>query len=132
MKRSPLARRSPLKPASRLTSKTKITARKRLPPVSDRRRILNDERRDVLLVVRARVYCEACPVLLAAGILVDPACRVPHHGRDGHEVWTRGRGGSIVDPSNIMFVCRPAHSWIGDHPAEARRLGLVASAPPVC
>ena len=44
---------------------------------------------------------------------------------DAHEVLTRARGGSIVDPSNIKLLCRPCHDWVGAHPDEAERLGLL-------
>lgn len=45
---------------------------------------------------------------------------------DGHEVLSRGRGGSTVDGANILLVCRPCHTWITGHPAEAVALGLSA------
>ena len=44
---------------------------------------------------------------------------------DPHEPQSRGRGGSIVDPTNIEFVCRAHHSWIDDHPRAAELLGLL-------
>lgn len=29
-----------------------------------------------------------------------------------------------ADPSNIVALCRLAHEWAGDHPNDARKLGL--------
>ena len=46
---------------------------------------------------------------------------------DCHELLSRGRGGSILDESNIITCCRACHSWITDHPAEATKLGLLKS-----
>lgn len=48
---------------------------------------------------------------------------------DGHEVWTRARGGDPTDVFNIVLLCREHHDWVGDHPAEAKALGLLDSAP---
>lgn len=50
------------------------------------------------------------------------ACRV--RAADGHEVLTRGRGGSITDPANVMPVCRPCHRLITGEPALADALEL--------
>ena len=46
---------------------------------------------------------------------------------DVHEVLARSAGGSILDLSNCITVCRSCHDWIGDHPIEAVALGLRAS-----
>ena len=46
---------------------------------------------------------------------------------DCHEILSRARGGSILDDSNILCVCRACHTWITDHPAEATKLGLLKS-----
>ena len=46
---------------------------------------------------------------------------------DGHEILTRARGGIIVDPDNIILVCRACHEWIHGHPEAATRAGLLAS-----
>lgn len=47
---------------------------------------------------------------------------------DGHEILTRGRGGSTTDPDNVLPLCRVHHDWIGAHPAEALAMGLLATA----
>lgn len=76
---------------------------------SKKRDVANAERRKVLAKLRqTRGGCEARAVRRCTGAMDD-----------GHEVHTRGRGGSITDPDNILMVCRPCHDWITDHPREA-------------
>lgn len=58
---------------------------------------------------------------------VDTEHRCGLYVDDVHEVLSRGRGGSITDPDNCIAVCRPCHDWIGQHPALAQELGLLAS-----
>lgn len=44
-----------------------------------------------------------------------PACFRPGCGRwadDVHEPLTRARGGSIVDPENMVPLCRPCHDLV--------------------
>jgi hypothetical protein len=44
---------------------------------------------------------------------------------DVHEVIPRSAwAGGWFEPTNCVLVCRQHHDWIGDHPAEAHRLGL--------
>lgn len=45
--------------------------------------------------------------------------------RDPHEIKTRARGGSILDPENILIVCRGHHDWIDLHQPDSHRLGLL-------
>lgn len=45
------------------------------------------------------------------------------YATDLHEIKTRARGGSILDESNICVLCRPCHSYITTHPAEALEQG---------
>lgn len=42
-----------------------------------------------------------------------------------HEVLTRGRGGSALDPDNCVALCRRAHDWVTLHPCGAEVLGLM-------
>lgn len=44
---------------------------------------------------------------------------------DQDERLTRGRGGSAVDPDNIVLLCRWHHDWKHGHPLEARAMGLM-------
>jgi 5-methylcytosine-specific restriction endonuclease McrA len=46
--------------------------------------------------------------------------------RDIHEVVTRARGGSILDPANLRALCRSCHIWITTHPKQAEAEGLMA------
>ena len=46
---------------------------------------------------------------------------------DVHEPLTRGRGGSITDPENMILVCRSCHDWIHAHPLSASDFGLLRS-----
>lgn len=55
-------------------------------------------------------------------------CAVPDCGQvatDPHEPLTRARGGSVVDPANIVGICRRHHSEIHAEPPWAYELGLL-------
>jgi hypothetical protein len=43
---------------------------------------------------------------------------------DVHEKIRRSQGGSILDESNLLCVCRPCHRRIGNYPQLAFDLGL--------
>lgn len=43
---------------------------------------------------------------------------------DVHELVRRSQGGSILDESNCITVCRPCHRRIGAYPALSVELGL--------
>jgi hypothetical protein len=80
-------------------------------------------RRDVVAALLAsRPRCEAGPRIAAAG-LPSPCTGL---SVDVHEVKTRGRGGSILDPANLLAVCRRCHDWIDVHQDESHALGLLA------
>jgi 5-methylcytosine-specific restriction endonuclease McrA len=78
-------------------------------------------------MLRRYPRCQVLPVLIAAHdpslahVIVD--CRT--WATDVHEVKTRGRGGSPLNPANCMTACRACHHWITTHPREARALQLV-------
>lgn len=44
--------------------------------------------------------------------------------QDVHEIVRRSQGGSILDESNLLCVCRPCHQRIGNYPELAFQLGL--------
>lgn len=44
---------------------------------------------------------------------------------DCHERLTRGRGGSISDPDNLVLLCRTCHSFVTEHPRQAHAEGFV-------
>jgi hypothetical protein len=60
------------------------------------------------------VPCQAQVSGVCAGVAVD-----------GHEILPRGRGGSIIDASNVLMVCRPCHDFIGNNRTAAYELGLL-------
>lgn len=97
MKRTPLTRRTPLRPMSR-------KRRKQLPA-----------RRACLAAVRER----------SDGRCEFPGCT--RAGVDGHEILTRARGGSPLDAGNVVWLCRAHHDFAHDNPAAATRLGLLVS-----
>jgi hypothetical protein len=106
MKRGgPIKRRTPLKPYSKKRKATQ-TARREL----------------VKRILAERPYCQAGPRIR------DPKHRCQSYSTDCHEPLTRARGGDILDPNNILAVCRACHDWIHRNPAEATRLDLLASA----
>ena len=45
--------------------------------------------------------------------------------REIHEVVTRARGGSILDPANCRALCRRCHAWVTEHPKQAHEEGLM-------
>ena len=44
--------------------------------------------------------------------------------QDGHEILARSQGGSIVDPANVIGLCRPHHNWVTENMNKAREMGL--------
>jgi len=68
-----------------------------------------------------RPWCEACPVFAEHDEKVTYARR---QSQDIHEIVRRSQGGSILDEENLLAVCRPCHSRIGNYPALAFELGL--------
>jgi len=46
------------------------------------------------------------------------------HATDVHELKSRARGGSIVDPTNCISLCRSCHTYITTHPAWAEANGF--------
>lgn len=68
-----------------------------------------------------RSWCEACPVFALHDGLVTYR-RNP--SVDVHEIIRRSQGGSILDESNLLCVCRKCHTRIGNYPALAFELGL--------
>ncbi len=72
-------------------------------------------------LLEERPWCEACPVFATHDAKVT---YVRQRSVDIHEVLTRGRGGSILDESNLLAVCRPCHRRIGNYPTLANELGL--------
>ena len=68
-----------------------------------------------------RPFCEACPVFAEYDELTVYRRRP---SQDIHELVRRSQGGSILDESNLLAVCRPCHQRIGNYPQLAFDLGL--------
>ena len=93
-----------------LQRRTRLERRTRLRPRSDKRARLYREQRVPLVreLLEARPVCERCHAA--------PSC-------DVHEIQTRARGGSLLDPDNLACLCRPCHSWVTAEPAAATAEG---------
>ena len=66
-------------------------------------------------------YCQACPVFAKYD---KKTTYVRMNTIDVHELVRRSQGGSILDESNLLCVCRGCHRRIGNYPALAFELGL--------
>ena len=68
-----------------------------------------------------RPWCEACPKF------AEHDKKVTYNRKpsvDIHEIVRRSQGGSILEESNLLAVCRECHRRIGNHPQLAFDLGL--------
>jgi hypothetical protein len=99
-----LKRSGPLRPRSK---KTEDVYKKRRPLVEK--------------LLKERPWCEACPIFAEHDNL---AVYIRKPSQDIHELVRRSQGGSILDESNLLAVCRPCHQRIGEQPALAFKLGL--------
>jgi 5-methylcytosine-specific restriction endonuclease McrA len=68
-----------------------------------------------------RPWCEACPVFAQHDGL---GLYKRNPSQDVHEIVRRSQGGSILDESNLLCVCRQCHRRIGNYPQLAFDLGL--------
>lgn len=80
-----------------------------------------ERRKIVTQLLEERPFCEACPVFAKHDEL---ATYVRKRSADVHEIIRRSQGGSILDIENLMCVCRPCHTRIGNYPQLAFDLGL--------
>ena len=72
----------------------------------------------------ARLYRER--VKLVARLLDEhPICQrcCARPSTDCHELKSRARGGSILDPANIVTLCRTCHDRVTQNPREAEAEG---------
>lgn len=80
-----------------------------------------DRRALVKKILSERPLCEACKIFAKH----EGKVTYNHHlSRDLHEIVRRSQGGSILDESNILAVCRPCHVRITANPELAFSLGL--------
>ena len=80
-----------------------------------------ERRKIVRELLEERPFCEACPIFAKH----DGKITYVRRGSvDIHEIIRRNQGGSILETSNLMAVCRECHNRIGSQPALAFELGL--------
>lgn len=82
-------------------------------------------------VLLARPRCEFNREMSGAKCRIEGrACNgydCPNPSMQVHELFTRARGGSILDPSNCLALCNEHHRWVHDNPSAATALGLLVS-----
>lgn len=76
---------------------------------------------------RAALYREHRAPLVARLLIERPTCQrcLKAGSQDIHEIKSRARGGSILDESNLLALCRTCHNWITTHPKEALEQGFL-------
>lgn len=116
MKRTAFAR----KPRSTKSATDRAPARALLKRRSAKQRAMyagsdgvEGRRALVARLLAERPWCEAGLPRVCTGAAVDV-----------HEKLARSAGGSILDETNCLCLCRACHTWVGDHPREALALGL--------
>ena len=72
-------------------------------------------------LLEERPLCQACPVFAEHD---EKTIYKRNASQDVHELIRRSQGGSILDEKNLLCVCRPCHTRIGNHPQLAFDLGL--------
>lgn len=75
----------------------------------------------VARLLEERPWCEACPKFAEHDEVVT---YTRNRSSDIHEIIRRSQGGSILDEENLMSVCRPCHTRIGNYPQLSFDLGL--------
>ena len=75
----------------------------------------------VARLLEERPLCEACQVFAEHD---EKNTYRRNASMDVHELVRRSQGGSILDEANLMCVCRPCHTRIGNNPQLAFDLGL--------
>lgn len=114
MKRSgALTRRTPLLATGPIAG-GKVAGRVPLRPRSAARAALYVKRRRLVADLLAeRGSCEAGIPEMCTGRAVDV-----------HELLSRARGGSILDPDGLLVLCRRCHDHVTVHPVWAEAHGL--------
>lgn len=103
-----MERRTPLRRTTTLERRTPIR------PVSTKRKAIQNDR---ALLVAEYLATRDCEVRWDLHCAIRPT--------DAHEPLTRARGGSILDPTNLVAACRWCHDQIHRHPAEATTRGYL-------
>ncbi len=104
-----------------------------LAPSSGLRRTFEPRPRTPLKARSAKtsaVYADTRRPLVSRPLTANPRCQLAvlcggtATAVDVHEILSRARGVSIVDPDNCLTACRPCHTWVTEHDAAAQCLGL--------
>jgi 5-methylcytosine-specific restriction protein A len=74
------------------------------------RRVYRQRRRLVARLLDERPVCQRCGRARSV---------------DVHELKSRARGGSILDESNCVALCRACHDFVTTHPADAEAEGFL-------
>ena len=109
-RKKPLRAKTPLKRSGSLRKRSK-----KMSAVYEERRPFVER------ILKERPLCEACKIFAAHD---GKATYNQHMSRDVHEIIRRSQGGSILEESNVLAVCRPCHVRIGNYPELAFQLGL--------
>ena len=101
----------------------------RIRPVSKKRAAENRRRKQVTDAMKREgpVMCAFEEPIDEVSVMSETFVAYAHCGRradDAHEIVSRARGGSIMDPVNLLPLCREHHRWVTEHPIEAEKLGL--------
>lgn len=131
MKRGKPLKRTPLKRGD-----SKLQSKKPLNKRSQKMKDKYVERRKIVSEMLKSEKCSACVIFHVydgySRMPDNPS--IPHEPRFGvchvrktqdvHEIVNRSQGGSILDPDNLLAVCRPCHRRITENPIEAQAVGL--------
>lgn len=122
-RKKPLKRGNPPKAKKPLKRSSKPIRRGNAPRKrSEKMDALYEERKPfVAKTLSERPFCEACKVFAKYDGKVTFS---NNPSRDVHELVRRSQGGSILDEENVLAVCRPCHTRIGNYPQLAFDLGL--------
>jgi hypothetical protein len=117
-----MERKKPIKRSKPPKQKTPL--KRGAPPKkrSKKMEALYEKRRPfVKRILSERPYCEACVVFAKHD---GKATFIKRRSVDVHELVRRSQGGSILDDENVLAVCRPCHTRIGNNPQLAFDLDL--------
>jgi 5-methylcytosine-specific restriction endonuclease McrA len=128
-RKKPLQQKTPLKAKKQLQAKTGLKQNKPIKrsskKIAHRSKKMEDKyvdrRKFVKKILSERPFCQACPVFAEHDSKV--VFRV-NASTDVHELIRRSQGGSILDEENVLAVCRPCHTRIGEYPELSFNLGL--------
>jgi 5-methylcytosine-specific restriction endonuclease McrA len=84
-----------------------------------------ERRKLVERILLENPFCQACAVFAQHD---GKSIYTQNQSHDVHELVRRSQGGSILEDENVIAVCRPCHTRIGNYPKLAFDLGLAKHA----